>query len=60
MTRREKSRSGGGSARRWGLTATAGAAAVLLSGCGEAFTRGYLPEPVTEAADEVVFFWNAV
>ena len=60
MTRREKSRSGGGSARRWGLTATAGATAVLLSGCGEAFTRGYLPEPVTEAADDVVFFWNAV
>jgi cytochrome c oxidase subunit 2 len=35
-------------------------AAFLLAGCGEAFQRGYMPEPVTEAAVDVMHFWNAV
>lgn len=32
---------------------------MLLSGCGEALTRGYLPEPATEGASEVISFWNS-
>ncbi|WP_377536561.1 cytochrome c oxidase subunit II [Ornithinimicrobium tianjinense] len=43
-----------------GLVAVAATTALVLSGCGEAFTRGYLPEPVTEAGTDVVHFWNAV
>lgn len=42
------------------LAATVGGAALLLSGCGEAFRRGYMPAPVTESAVEIMHFWNAV
>ena len=34
-------------------------AALLLSGCGTAAVRGYLPEPVTENGQPVIDFWNA-
>lgn len=44
--------------RRWGLAATAVAGALLLSGCGEEVARGWLPEPVTEQAQELVGFWT--
>ena len=58
MQRRQDSRPTAG--KRVGLVAVVAATALVLSGCGEAFTRGYLPEPVTEAGTEVVHFWNAV
>ena len=58
MRRREETRSRR-TGRRWGLAATVGGAALLLSGCGESFRRGYMPEPVTEGAVEVMNFWNA-
>ncbi|WP_281964507.1 cytochrome c oxidase subunit II [Serinicoccus marinus] len=60
MRRRED---GGGSARsrtrRLGLALAVTTAALMLSGCGEAVTRGYLPEPATEVGADVVGFWNA-
>ncbi len=59
MQRREETRSGR-TFRRWSLAATGGAAAFLLAGCGEAFQRGYLPEPVTEAGVEVMNYWTAM
>lgn len=59
MQRREVSRSRR-TIRRWGLAATAGGVALLLAGCGEAFQRGYLPEPVTEVGPEIMSFWNAI
>ena len=43
--------------RRWGLAATVMGAALFLSGCGDV-RRGFLPEPVTEGAVEVMHFWN--
>jgi cytochrome c oxidase subunit 2 len=33
--------------------------ALLLSGCGTAAVRGYLPEPVTENGQPIIDFWNA-
>ncbi len=45
--------------KRWGLAATGVGTALLLSGCGEDFTRGYMPEPVTEVGPTVISFWNA-
>ncbi|MGD8149814.1 cytochrome c oxidase subunit II [Ornithinimicrobium sp. Y1694] len=45
--------------QRWGLPAAMVGVALLLAGCGESAARGYLPEPVTEAGHDVVFFWNA-
>lgn len=45
--------------RRWGLAATVVGAALLLSGCSGAVTRGYMPEPASEGAREVITFWNA-
>lgn len=50
-----RSRSG---TRKSALVATLVAGAVLLSGCGAEFQRGYLPEPVTEIGPRVVGFWN--
>ncbi|MGO0576379.1 aa3-type cytochrome oxidase subunit II [Ornithinimicrobium panacihumi] len=44
--------------RRWGIAATGAGATLLLSGCGDV-RRGFLPEPVTEGAVEVMHFWNA-
>lgn len=44
--------------RRWGLTAVAVVGALLLSGCGEAVSRGFLPEPITQEGPELVSFWN--
>lgn len=44
--------------RRWGLAATAAAAALMLSSCGDV-TRGYLPEPVTEVGPTYIHFWNS-
>lgn len=58
MLRREESRTPS-AARRWGLAATGGATTLLLAGCSGSATRGYLPEPVTEAGVDVVQFWNA-
>jgi cytochrome c oxidase subunit 2 len=40
------------------VLATVGAA-LLLSGCGTAAVRGYLPEPVTQNGQPVIDFWNA-
>lgn len=40
------------------LVATAGAAVLLLSGCGESVSRGYLPRGVTENSDRVITLWN--
>ncbi|WP_238146633.1 cytochrome c oxidase subunit II [Ornithinimicrobium murale] len=34
------------------------ALALVLSGCGAEFQRGYLPEPVTEIGPKVINFWN--
>lgn len=50
-----RSRSG---TRKSALVATLVAGALLLSGCGAEFQRGYLPEPVTEIGPRVVGFWN--
>lgn len=44
---------------RWRVVVAATAVALLLSGCGEALTRGYLPEPATEVGSDVIGFWNA-
>ena len=44
---------------RWRIVAGAVAVSLLLSGCGEALTRGYLPEPATEVGPDVIGFWNA-
>jgi cytochrome c oxidase subunit II len=33
-------------------------AAVLLSGCGTALERGYLPEPITEEGPQIIALWN--
>jgi cytochrome c oxidase subunit 2 len=38
---------------------TAVGAALLLSGCGTALERGYLPEPITEQGPQIIEFWNA-
>ncbi|WP_029202484.1 cytochrome c oxidase subunit II [Ornithinimicrobium pekingense] len=57
MQRHEETRSPR-TVRRWGLAAIGGAAALLLTGCGEAVQRGYMPEPVTEAASEVASYWT--
>lgn len=43
---------------RLGLAVVAGLAALVLTGCGADFTRGYLPEPVTEVGPDIVTFWN--
>ncbi|TQL50615.1 cytochrome c oxidase subunit 2 [Ornithinicoccus hortensis] len=45
-------------ARKATLVAGALAATLLLSGCGAEFRRGYMPEPVTEHATQVMHFWN--
>ncbi|WP_130013280.1 cytochrome c oxidase subunit II [Serinicoccus sediminis] len=45
--------------RRAVALVAAGAGALALSGCGEAVTRGFLPEPATEVGPEVIGFWNA-
>jgi cytochrome c oxidase subunit II len=42
------------------MGATGTAAALLLAGCGESVQRGYMPEPVTEAAGEVATYWTNV
>lgn len=34
------------------------ALALILSGCGAEFQRGYMPEPVTEMGPRVIQFWN--
>ena len=57
MRRLEQTRPGP-ARRRWGLAATAAGASLLLAGCGEEFTRGYMPEPVTEVGPDVIRFWN--
>ena len=44
--------------RRWGTAATVAGATLLLSGCGEELTRGYMPPPASEAASDVITFWN--
>src|SRR5690606_5889398 len=44
--------------RRLGGLGLMAALALVLSGCGAEFQRGYLPEPVTEIGDRVVGFWN--
>lgn len=58
MQRRQKARPTV-AARRWRLAAAVAAAALLLSGCGESFARGGMPEPVTEVGPTVINFWNA-
>ena len=40
------------------MTMVAGAA-LLLSGCGTALERGYMPEPITEEGPAIIEFWNA-
>ena len=57
MQRREVTRSRR-TVRRWGLAATGAAAAFLLAGCGESVQRGFMPRPVTEAADDVASYWT--
>ncbi|WP_434056934.1 aa3-type cytochrome oxidase subunit II [Serinicoccus sp. LYQ131] len=37
----------------------AASAAMLLSGCGEAVSRGFMPEPATEVGPDVISFWNS-
>ena len=59
MQRREETRPRR-AGRRVALAAVVAGSAVLLTGCGEAFKRGYMPEPVTESAVEIMHFWNAV
>ncbi|GAA1179884.1 cytochrome c oxidase subunit II [Ornithinimicrobium humiphilum] len=56
MQRREETRSRG-TLQRWGLAATGGVVALLLAGCGETVQRGWMPEPVTEAANDVATYW---
>lgn len=56
MRRREEIRPAAG--RRWGLAGTLVGASLLLAGCGEEASRGWMPEPVTEVGPEVVSFWN--
>lgn len=44
--------------RRIGGLGLLAALALVLSGCGAEFQRGYLPEPVTEIGPKVITFWN--
>ncbi|WP_256840010.1 aa3-type cytochrome oxidase subunit II [Ornithinimicrobium faecis] len=44
--------------RRIGGLGLLAALALVLSGCGAEFQRGYLPEPVTEIGPKVINFWN--
>ncbi|USQ81653.1 cytochrome c oxidase subunit II [Ornithinimicrobium faecis] len=44
--------------RRVGGLGLLAALALVLSGCGAEFQRGYLPEPVTEIGPKVINFWN--
>ncbi|MCE0488039.1 aa3-type cytochrome oxidase subunit II [Ornithinimicrobium sediminis] len=39
------------------MTMVAGAA-LLLSGCGTALERGYMPEPITEDGPAIITLWN--
>src|SRR5690606_7619934 len=50
-----RSRSG---TRKSALVVTLVLGALLLSGCGAEFQRGYLPEPITEIGPRVITFWN--
>lgn len=45
--------------RKIGGVVAIGATAALLSGCGEAVSRGFLPEPATEVGPDIISFWNA-
>lgn len=44
--------------KRLGGLGLMAALALVLSGCGAEFQRGYLPEPVTTMGERVVGFWN--
>jgi cytochrome c oxidase subunit II len=50
-----RSRSG---TRKSALVVTLALGALLLTGCGAEFQRGYLPEPITEIGPRVITFWN--
>ncbi|MFK5583987.1 cytochrome c oxidase subunit II [Ornithinimicrobium sp. LYQ131] len=45
--------------RRVPVVIAAASAAMLLSGCGEAVSRGFMPEPATEVGPDVISFWNS-
>lgn len=45
--------------RRVPVVIGAASAAMLLSGCGEAVSRGFMPEPATEVGPDVISFWNS-
>lgn len=44
--------------RRWTVAAGSAVVALVLSGCGEAVSRGFLPEPATEVGPGIISFWN--
>lgn len=44
--------------RRWGVAALSLTLALVLSGCGEEVSRGWMPEAATEASHDVIRFWN--
>jgi cytochrome c oxidase subunit II len=46
------------SRRRWVPVGFGAMAVLLLSGCSEAATRGWMPEPATEIGPDVISFWN--